>query len=272
MEILCTTDFSKHSSQALRYAINLTNLLGARLHILHVFDISKFLKTEEQIHKTEHDAWDYYENEMNKIMSGLVGQLTSAIPPVPALLEGKTVECIESYIKDKVIDLVVLGSQGRHAISNRIFGSTAVKLIKKVKVPTLVIPENYKEQKLPERLLLALDANLVENERAFMILRNIAEGLEKDVDIIHLKTKKETDFPFDPFVTVYLKDIVGEMHLLESSDIDFSLTAFVKVNRYDLLIMLRRPKGFFNNLFNAGHTIEEVSRSFAPILVLPESN
>jgi len=270
MEILCTIDFSKHSSQALRYAINLTNLLDARLHILSVFDVSKTLKTKEEIEIREHEVREYCQGEMDKIMAGLVGLLKTEIPPVTSLLEGKIVKSIASYIKDNKIDLFLIGSQGRNSVENRIFGSTAAKLIKKIRIPILVIPQDYKAQNLPERMLLALDSKLVENEKAFKLLKRIAEKLDKKVDILHLLTKPESDFPFDPFVTVYLKDFVGEPYLVKSSDIDFSLVDFVKVNEYDLLIMVRRPKGFLKDLLNLGHTIEEVKRSFTPILVMPE--
>lgn len=271
MEILCPIDFSKHSNQALAYAINITNLLNARLHILHVFDVAKGMNTKEEIELKEHEAWEHFENEMNKLMAGLVGLITTEIPPVSTLHEGGTVQSIDRYIKNHKIDLVIIGSQGRHALANRIFGSTAVKVIKKMSAPILVVPANYKDQKLPENLLLALDSKTVENEKGFMVLKEIAEGLKQQIDILHLKTTEEKDFPFDPFVTHYLKDFVGEPYLVQSSDIDFSLVDFVKVNEYDLLIMLRRPKGFLANILNISHSIEEVNRSFAPILVIPET-
>ncbi len=270
MQLLCTVDFSRHSSQALGYAVKLANLLNARLHILHVYKISKTLKPKIVAKQERMKAWSKHQDEMAKTLAGIVGLLKADAPPITSLVEGKTAKSIKKYVKENMIDILVIGSQGRHAIQNRIYGSTAVKLIKKIKVPILVVPESASELILPIRVLLALDNKTIKNEPAFHLLRRILELSEKEIDIIHINNKEETDFPFDPFVTYYLKDFIGEIYLIKNSDIDFSLVHFTKVNDYDLLVMLRRTKSFLSDLMKKSHSIEEVKRSFVPILVIPE--
>jgi len=266
MKILCPVDFSNNSKKSFTYALNLTKLLDAELHVLHAY------KLKDNIAEDNDDSIEVAtrcKNEMDKLISAIISVPSIHQFPVCVCQRGETTRVVNNYVKNHNIDLVIMGSQGRGSIANRVFGSTAKKIINILNTPVLVIPFDYKSQELPSKLLIALDNEILENESGFIILNIILKALSKNIDILHLYSK-EDEFPFDPFITKYLKGLIGEIHLIKERDIDFGIVHFIKENDYDFLTMVKRGHGLMRKLFGKNHTDEEVARSFIPTLIIPE--
>ncbi len=118
--------------------------------------------------------------------------------------------------------------------------------------------------------MLALDNQTLEHSFTFYVPLQLAKKWDNKIDLIHVANKNESSFPFDPFVGNFLQDYMGEAHLVKSKDVGFKLMDFVRSNDYQLLVMVKRAKGFWAKLFTKDHISEEIQRCFVPLLIVPE--
>ncbi len=137
--ILFATDFSDSSQPAADYAVTLTKLTGAHLHVLHVINEldehqrvmiprEAFLVLEKELGVQAVKALDRFCKEQAE---GLA-TTTHAEVGVPFL---KILE-----LGEKVnADLIVMGTHGRTGIEHVIVGSTAERVVRRSRIPVLTV-------------------------------------------------------------------------------------------------------------------------------------
>lgn len=138
--ILVPTDFSACAEYALEAAVFFAKFNDAVIHLVHVIEpldsrrsasagLEILLKEKEQ----------YAENSLT-----LLNALTDEYPWNKyeiKLLEGKVTDAIKSYLSDKSIDLVVMGSHGVQDKKRSFMGSNAQKFVRELNRKVLVIKE-----------------------------------------------------------------------------------------------------------------------------------
>lgn len=268
MKILFTTDFSTHASTALSYAVEITNELNAELHILHV---SPYLVQADAELQLEKEAKQEVLKQLNKLLSGVSPLLKSSMVPIASVINGDIVECIEDYASENNIDLIVIGTQGKNSLANRLIGSTAHFLIHESKVPVLSVPANEVSSLKKKKVLLALDNKEITDGEGFKVPVALAKSLDMMIDIVHIKTEREKDFPFDPFALSFIGKRLGEIEIVEYDDVTDGLNEYIN-SRDDIgmLLMLKREKGFFQKIFRIGNTSEEIMKCPIPMLTIHE--
>lgn len=138
--ILVPTDFFEGFELALDYAISMTKLTGATLHIIHVVEPSlypadlgfsniSFVDIESDLVKTS-------EEELKKIALNLSKE---SINFKTSILFGRASDQIVNYATENDIDLICITTQGRNNFDRFIFGSTAEKVIRRATCPVLSI-------------------------------------------------------------------------------------------------------------------------------------
>lgn len=142
-KILCPTDFSDASKNAVRYANEFARTMNAEVIFLHVVeprpittDMSvAYLPIETDLEKAaEEDLTALLEEEKDKGISAekivLVGQ------PAETIIE-------QSKVYD--VDLIILGSHGRAGLTRLLMGSVAEAVLRKSPCPVLIIKAEEKE-------------------------------------------------------------------------------------------------------------------------------
>jgi nucleotide-binding universal stress UspA family protein len=127
--ILCCTDFSDPSEQALEYAVSLAREYEAELTLLHVLEGVA-------------DSADV-ENEIAKAMENLEKQLspeTRRNCNTKTLVRiGKPYQQIIELALESRTDLIVMGVRGRNALDLAVFGSTTYRVVQLGPCPVLVV-------------------------------------------------------------------------------------------------------------------------------------
>jgi nucleotide-binding universal stress UspA family protein len=138
--ILVPVDFSASSRAALWRAGELAGALGATIDILHVIDLPKphHMAAEGYVPLPVE-----YRDEMRRLAEQRLADwlASSSLAAVGRreLAEGKPAAEIVSYARDRSIDLIVMGTHGRGAISQMLLGSVADKVIRTAPCPVLTI-------------------------------------------------------------------------------------------------------------------------------------
>ena len=138
--ILFPTDFSEGSSQAVKYAVDLANRYGAKLHILHIiYDVAKASGwyvphvSMDQMYK------DIEEGAKKELERFGLAELSNLKNIERTVLMGVPHEEIVNFSNKNKIDLIVIATHGRKGIDRILFGSTAAQVVRYAPCPVLTV-------------------------------------------------------------------------------------------------------------------------------------
>lgn len=139
-KILCPIDFSDYSYDALEYAKDIAKTYNSKLYVLHIIyepaDFTGFYVPHISFDKIRSEI----ESGAKKIMTEVKEEKLKDISGAETMIIfGVPSDEIVRFAKDKEIDLIVIGSQGKKGIEKMVFGSTAEKVVRKATCPVLVI-------------------------------------------------------------------------------------------------------------------------------------
>ncbi|HLC17537.1 MAG TPA: universal stress protein [Thermodesulfobacteriota bacterium] len=139
--ILLPTDFSDASEKAASYALSLARSYGAKLHVLHVVDLTD----EPSGFYVPHLSYEKLNEEMKasaeKMLKRFTGRVFKGIKDIEThVVAGEPYKEIIRLVKDADIDVVVVGSSGKSGVDRFLFGSTAERVMRKLDRPVLVVP------------------------------------------------------------------------------------------------------------------------------------
>lgn len=143
-QIVTALDFSDASDAVLKAAMAMAVSLQATLHIVHVLEpqpsYTAYGMTPEEfpaIQLFQEESQKRAEAKLNEALSTARGQVADVRTE---LMMGSPLHAIIDYVKDKSVDLVVIGTHGHGAVAALLIGSVAEGLVRKAICPTLVIP------------------------------------------------------------------------------------------------------------------------------------
>lgn len=141
-QILAPTDFSEHSSYALRHAAELAQKFGAKLVLLHVVS-NEALESISKAHIPPHPVDKVYEDLGQEIRE----QYARHVPPgVRKTLETEilvlpgvpSLEIVRAA-RLKGVDLIMMATHGRTGLSHALVGSVTERVVRKAPCPVLSI-------------------------------------------------------------------------------------------------------------------------------------
>ncbi|MEW6673404.1 MAG: universal stress protein [Thermodesulfobacteriota bacterium] len=161
-KILYATDLSESARHAFAYAVSLANAYGASITILHVLfnvpnvdSIAAFYIGQDEWNKIKQRTLDdarqaligkKRENVAIKEILSRFSETVSAEAEAAAALtdeilikKGNPEDQILQQAEERHCDLIVMGSHGHGAIAEAVIGSTARKVLRRSKIPVLVV-------------------------------------------------------------------------------------------------------------------------------------
>lgn len=138
-DILCTTDLTPVSDNALRHALGLAERMGSKVTLLHV------LGRKERNPEGHAQAEAAMDAQIARSQgTGRVARL---------LQEGDYVDRIaEETAKDHAF--MVVGTHGPHGLRQNLFGANILKLVRRSAIPSLVVQEKSPMRPVLERIIL----------------------------------------------------------------------------------------------------------------------
>lgn len=135
-DIVVATDFSEAS----RRAINVTATMfpNANISLLHCYAAipSAMIRPDTAADVGHQMALGEYRDFINGDPGSAQG-----LSKLPIFIERGSIDCaIHAYASDKSLDLVVIGSHGKNALTRALFGSTAETAMASAPTDVLVIP------------------------------------------------------------------------------------------------------------------------------------
>jgi nucleotide-binding universal stress UspA family protein len=153
--VLVATDFSDASEAALGYGREFARTFHGTLHVLHVADNVYTQYGGEAYTTMLPDIQREVEDAARKQLEGLLDEEDRTVlhaTPVVVMAISKAA-AIVSYAVEHKVDLIVMGTHGRGAISHLLMGSVAERVVRTATCPVLTVHHPEHEFVLPDALV-----------------------------------------------------------------------------------------------------------------------
>lgn len=148
-KILLPTDGSESAEKAAKHALWIACKDGADIIVLNVFEIytPTIAFPISTLAGSSEDIYEPLKKEAEKISDELVDAMKSSedykscnIDIQRTVRQGSPYNEILKTIDEMEVDLVVMGSSGRHGFDRFVLGSETERVVRKSEVPVLIVP------------------------------------------------------------------------------------------------------------------------------------
>ena len=159
-KILYATDLSENARFAFAYAVSLADLYGAKITLMHVLPEIPDLLDKQVIGYIDADRWEEIKaRHFQEARDALIGKRKDHLAIKDVLQQfsanategesvdtgqiiverGNPVEKIIDHSENENFDLIVMGTHGHGTLEDAMIGSTARRVVRRSKVPVLVV-------------------------------------------------------------------------------------------------------------------------------------
>jgi nucleotide-binding universal stress UspA family protein len=253
--IICPTDFSECSLNAIEYAARLGEMYQADLFIFHVPDKDDYQKLAI-VDGNDGDVFSFIQKKLSSLVQTVRDEsLTKGLKSCSSeIREGKTVTNILEYAAEKGADLIVIGTEGVNDFKKNYIGTRASKVVERAEVDILVVPRKV-YFKPPRKLVYATDY-LEEDKIAIQKIVDIAKNYDSEIDVVHVSTKmKSIDKSLHQTMVQELKPFVKYEkvnYVLKSyrDEPGLGLENYLIISKGDILVTLSKKKTWFDQIFS----------------------
>lgn len=277
--ILLPTDFSENSWNAIVYALNFFKEIKCNFYLLHVNRLSSLVTNDSGFVPTHEVIDEVYTLPAKKQLRQILKRIASDFPEnndhrFYTLTEyNYFIESVRKQVKEKHIDIIVMGTKGASGLKKFIIGSNSGDVITKVQCTTLVVPENARFEKL-EEMAFPTDFSLIYGIDTLQPISDLLEYYDPFVRILHIsKTKEELNINQQKnkeLLEDYFGDHKHSFHFLTNKNIEDAVQCFTESRDINLIAMVAKNLNYFQQiLFHS--KVEEISyHTDVPFLVLHE--
>ena len=269
--ILVPVDFSKEAESAAKVAASIARKTGSEIFLVHMLELPVTTIDPAEMNTISSEPQIIY-------FMKLAHQKFDKFKKLPFLEGLAVVESIQfqhafSGIIDESeknnIDLIVMGSQGASGLQEMFIGSNTEKVVRRSKIPVLVIKQSVEEFEVND-ILFASDFNK-ESKSTFHRVIDFANLFEAKVHLLYVNTihnfnttkniesriaKFMADFDFDNYTTNIYNDISIEKGILSfARDIDA-----------DLIALNTHGRSGLSQLFNGSIGQELANHALRPVV------
>jgi nucleotide-binding universal stress UspA family protein len=270
--IIVATDFSPAATNAIKYAGNLARYVNAKLVLIHAFSIPP--GGDNSISPVQ---------PMPHIREAAIAQLKEAKKNMPEQKGNRTeIECVVAagsvaeVVNDAVNkfggEIVIMGMEGSPGpIKRHLVGSSVFAVIKRVKVPVMIIPENVSYESL-RKISLACDLERVGESTVIYNSRALSAALNAELEIVNVR-KEESGEPLErlrgnALIEKALRQVVHHSVTLHGNDVSKELEDFFNSHPTGLVILEAVEHNFQKNIFAPGVTKKLVYDLKTPVLLI----
>jgi nucleotide-binding universal stress UspA family protein len=153
--VLVATDFSEPSDTALNYGRELARTFTATLHVLHVADNVTLQYGVEGYSTMLPELQQDVEGAARKQLERLITEedrVALHAKPVVVTAVSKAA-AIVGYASEHRMDVIVMGTHGRGAVSHLLMGSVAERVVRTATCPVLTVHHPEHEFVIPDALV-----------------------------------------------------------------------------------------------------------------------
>lgn len=278
--LLIATDLSDKARQAAAYGYRLAQQLKARVLLCHVMNVPA------EIPQTGMVAWpaDVYEdmlqdsdNELARLKCRLIAEGEAGLyqPDITCVHEaGWVTDVVNAEADAHQADMILIGTHGDDRFTTLMIGNHSRKMIEAAVRPLLLIPAGVRMEPV-KKIAFACDFTEPEKD-AGRTASVVAFAKALDAELILTHVDQRSDAPGYMLTGKHLlEELISKFDypkicfkVVSSKQVENGLDWLVRDEAIDLLAMVHREHGFFEQLLKGSHTQKTASQLPVPLLVL----
>lgn len=279
-KILVPTNFSKHSWNALIFAMNLYKKHACTFYLINVYQSQNFLSDAIALGKEKEEKENekqLSQNGLDRMMKGLDFRKENPKHQFKTLsFKGSLKDGIQESAEKYGINLIVLGAAGEISGINSINDSSISKITEEIdEYPILVVPEKY-DLKTNKSLELVFPSNfrIPFKKKELIPLIELSLQLGAFIRILYINSEGKKLTEEQEKNKAELAEHLGEtefsFHTLTQTSPSTGVHLFIESRESDLLALYQRKQGFFSKLFRSNRSNEINFDPKLPVLILKE--
>lgn len=276
--ILVPVDFSKTSDHAAKYALRIAQQIGnCRLLLLHVVRVGYYETILPSVDYTQYGDDDIQKMHRSfvKKLGLLKDKLTSlsekTVQVDIILEEGSLLAVINETNAAENPFLVVIGSNGRDDMSNKVLGYNTIKITRTSTRPVLVVPPTALFKPV-EKFILACDFRKITEILPLESLKSIIHTFEAKLEVLNViprgEQRKEDVQSEQHLLDQMLENVEHEYQFTEHRNVAEGILEYARNSRAQIIISLPRKYSFFESILHDSVSARLTFRSDKPVLLL----
>lgn len=275
--LLIPTDFSVNATRALNYAIELYKDEPCIFYLLNVFfidsnNIEDLMNMEPGngfYEASKAESISGLENVMNELVFGSKGNPKHSFQTISIC--NHPLDAIKSVVEEKDIELIIMGTRGQSNSGSKIYGSTALSIMEKVRnCPVIVVPKLAKSN-LPKEIVFPTNYKTQFKGSNLKYLTDIAKRCNASIKILHIMEGAELtekQLIKQNQLEDYFDGVQYSFHFLRNISIPAAINCFVESRESDMVAFINRKHSFFASIINQPLVKGIANDSRVPILVM----
>jgi nucleotide-binding universal stress UspA family protein len=270
--ILFPTDFSHNANRALEYAVEISALTSATLHLLYVYTpiISKDNVYSSLITDEVADA----RREAMEKLAVITDTIAKEFPSVSCKAQVNVGEIVPEIIlvsREITANLIIMGTLGANKLSKMIFGSNTASIVEKSECPVLAVPSNC-TYRTPQRILFATNFSFKELE-GIKKLASIAQAFHAEIILGHVDVSIDEDNDESGSMDNFLKEVKAltsypniSQQLVSDHNVSMGLDKIIEESEIDLFALSTHKRNWFEKIYNPSLTKKIAHHVNIPLL------
>jgi nucleotide-binding universal stress UspA family protein len=141
-KILCPTDYSSTSDNAVRYAVEFARKVGAHVRFIHILtsgNAAEKITTDQEDSIVPIEEDDVLPDSFSSI---LMAEKKKGLNADIRVLKGEASKVITEQASSWGADLIIMGSHGRSGLQRLIMGSVAEEVFRSSDIPVLLVKQD----------------------------------------------------------------------------------------------------------------------------------
>lgn len=267
-KILFPTDFSETAAYAFQYALQLAELLEARIDLMTVYHLPINDAGRVPPDSIERMLQEKKASALAKIKEFSAGAPADRIGRVRADYGLFIAQEITDAARRESYDLIVMGTKGQHNPLEKILGSVTTQTVMNASCPVFAIPQGASFNGI-DHIAYATDFRPTD-EHAVERLMELAGELGANVHFVHIDTKAKIGVMEDAIELENYPFNFTEFTIINKASVTEGLDQYVREKHIDLLALFIPRRRLWERLFHTSFTKKMTFHTKLPLLVFRE--
>lgn len=268
--VLLTTDFSNNAMNAIDYGISMFGIKDVKYVVLNSYEdmsvtTGAMISLVDTLRKNSVNRLKELEEELISTYNGIEIETKSVY--------GSVTLSINHLSHSTTFDYLIMGTKGTSLLEKIMMGSNTLDVIKSIKIPLLVVPEDCKYQGV-NRIAFAADYDKLNDSHILDPMIKIAKETGAEVKIVNVSEKEErADVPhaLEGFALHGMLEGIKHEYFTEVNDkVTDGLAVFIKEKNIEILAMVPHKYNLFDRLFHRSVTKQVSNLAEIPLLIMHE--
>ena len=275
-KILLPTDFSDNAWNAIVYALKLYKNQKCKFVLLNtytpmIYNID-YMEINGATANVVNSIRETSEKGLNDVLTKIQKKFKNPNHTFTMLSSFNTlVSEIKELHQENIIDFIVMGTKGATGLTEILFGSNTIHVIKNVKCPILAVPSGFGFES-PEEILFPSDYEISFKQKHLQPIIEIAEPYTSRVHFLNVSFGNDltdTQIENKKILESSFKKIAHIFHSVPNQNVTDAIARFGLKVDINLLVMINNKHSFFENLFFQSKIHQIGFHLNIPFLIIP---